>query len=140
MSRFYTKGLENALRAVTGVAAAPTGTLRGAFMSTAYVQNPETQQFFSDISASVAVGTTVRTIAGILIRVDTANDRIEIDFTDVTETPITAATNQFVLYMDTGVASTSPLIVNGTLSAPLTPVAGTLTLIVNAEGLSAINY
>jgi len=140
MSRFYTKGLENALRAVTGVAVAPTGTLRGAFMSTAYVQNPETHQFYSDVSANVAAGTTVRTIAGIVIRVDTVNDRIEIDFNDPTETPVTASTNQFLLYMDTGVASTSPLIVVGALSQTLSPVAGTLTLLVNAEGLAAINY
>lgn len=140
MAGFYSKGIETALRAVTGVAAAPTGTLRGAFMATSYTQNQETHQFWSDISASIASGTTVRTISGIAINVDTTNNRVEIDFSDVTETPVTASTNQFVLYMDTGVASTSPLIACGALTTTLNPVGGTLTLTVNAEGLAAISY
>ena len=102
MAGFYSKGIEVALKAVTGVTAAPTGTLKGAFMATSYSQNQETHQFWSDISASIASGTTVRTISGTTITVDTTNNRVEIDFTDPTETPVTATTNQFVLYMDTG--------------------------------------
>jgi len=140
MAGFYSKGLEVAVKAVTGDTAAPTGTLKGAFMATGYTQDQEAHQFFSDISGSVASGTTVRTIAGLDVRVDTANNRIEIDFANPTETPVTASTNQFMLYMDTGTASTSPLIANGALSATLSPVGGTLTLTVNAEGLAAINY
>jgi hypothetical protein len=140
MAGFYSKGLEVALKAVTGVAAAPTGTLKGAFMATSYTQNQETHQFWSDISASIASGTTARTISGLAINVDTTNNRVEIDFTDPSETPVTTTTNQFVLYMDTGVSSTSPLIACGALSQTLSPVGGTLTLTVNAEGLAAINY
>ena len=140
MAGFYSKGLEVAVKAVTGDAAAPTGTLKGAFMATGYTQDKEAHQFFSDVSGSVASGTTVRTIAGLDVRVDTANNRIEIDFADPSETPVTATTNQFLLYMDTGDNSTSPLIVNGALSTTLSPVGGTLTLTVNAEGLAAINY
>ena len=129
-----------AIKAVTGDTAAPTGTLRGAFMATTYTQNSETHQFWSDISSSIAAGTTIRTIASLDIRVDTANNRIEIDFADPTETPVTASTNQFMLYMDTGTASTSPLIVCSALANTAGPVDGTLTLEVNAEGLGAINY
>ena len=140
MAGFYSKGLEVALKAVTGQTAAPTGTLRGAFMATTYTQNSETHQFYSDIVASVSSGTTKRAVSGIAINVDTANNRVEIDFTDVSETPVTAVTNQFVLFMDTGDNSTSPLIAQGALSATLSPVGGTLTLTVNAEGLAAINY
>ena len=137
---FYSKGLEVALKAVTGDTAAPTGTLKGAFMATTYTQDQETHQFWNDISSSIAAGTTIRTIASLDIRVDTANNRIEIDFADPSETPVTAVTNQFVLFMDTGDNATSPLIVQGALSATLSPVGGTLTLTVNAEGLAAINY
>ena len=140
MAGFYSKGLEVAVKAVTGDTAAPTGTLKGAFMATGYTQDKEAHQFFSDVSGSVASGTTVRTIAGLDVRVDTANNRIEIDFTNPSETLVTTSTNQFMLYMDTGSASTSPLIANGALSATLSPIAGTLTLTVNAEGLAAINY
>ena len=137
---FYSKGLEVALKAVTGDTAAPTGTLKGAFMGTGYTQDQEAHQFWNDISSSIASGTTLRTIASLDVRVDTANNRIEIDFADPSETPVTAVTNQFVLFMDTGDNATSPLIANGALSATLSPVGGTLTLTVNAEGLAAINY
>lgn len=140
MAGFYAKGIQDALEAVTGVAAAPTGTLKGAFMATSYTQDPEAHQYWSDISASIASGTTVRTIANTAINIDTTNNRVEIDFDNVTETPVTASTNQFVLFMDTGVASTSPLIACGAISTTLSPVGGTLTLTVNAEGLAAINY
>ena len=140
MAGFYSKGLEVAVKAVTGDTAAPTGTLKGAFMATGYTQDKEAHQFFADVSSSVASGTTVRTIAGLDVRVDTANNRIEIDFADPTETPVTATTNQFLLFMDTGTDATSPLIANGALSATLSPTGGTLTLTVNAEGLAAINY
>ena len=140
MAGFYSKGIEVALKAVTGIAAAPTGTLKGAFMATTYTQNPETHQFWSDISASIASGTTVRTISNVSVNVDTTNNRVEIDFDDVTETPVTASTNQFVLFMDTGTPATSPIIVCGAISTTLNPVGGTLTLVVNAEGLAAVNY
>jgi len=140
MAGFYSKGLEVALKAVTGDTAAPTGTLKGAFMATTYTQDKETHQFFADVSGSVASGTTVQTIASLDVRVDTANNRIEIDFADQTETPVTASTNQFMLYMDTGTAATSPLIVCSDISTTLNPVGGTLTLVVNAQGLGAINY
>lgn len=140
MAGFYSKGIETALKAVTGDAAAPTGTLKGAFMATSYTQDKENDQYWSDISASIASGTTVRTIAGLSINVDTTNDRVEIDFTDITEDPVTATTDKFVLYMDTGVAATSPLIACADISTTLSPVGGTLTLTVNAEGLAAISY
>ena len=140
MAGFYSKGLETGLRAVTGVAAAPTGTLKGAFMATTYVQDKETHQFWSDISSQIAAGTTVRTITGTAIIVDTGNNRIEFDSDNVTETPVTASTNQFVHFMDTGTDSTSPLIADGTITPELNPVGGTLTLTVNVEGLAAINY
>lgn len=140
MAGFYSKNHENALKAVTGIAAAPTGTLKGAFMATSYTQNKETHQFWSDISASIASGTTVRTIANVTVTVDTANDRVEIDFDNPSETPVSADTNQFVLFMDTGTPSTSPLIVCAALDETYSPRGGTLTLTVNTEGLAAIAY
>jgi len=140
MAGFYSKGLEVAVKAVTGDTAAPTGTLKGAFMATGYTQDQEADQFWSDVSGSLASGTSLQTIAGLNIRVDTANNRIEIDFTDPTEAGVSASTNQFLLFMDTGTAATSPLIANGALSTTLNPENGTLTLIVNVEGLAAVNY
>lgn len=140
MATFYAKGLEDALEAVTGVAAATTGTLSFAFMSTSYTPDDEADQYWSDISASIASGTTVRTVSGINIRRDTANNRIEIDIDDPTESSVTTDTDKGVLYMDSGVDSTSPLILAVDISQTLSPVAGTLTMVVNTEGLGAVNY
>ena len=140
MATFFAKGLQDALEAVTGVAVAPTGTLKLAFMATSYTANAETDQFWSDVSASIASGTTVQTVSGTAITVDTTNDRVEIDISDLTETPVTATTDQVVLYMDTGTPSTSPLILNAALTTTLNPVGGDLTLTVNVEGLGAVNY
>lgn len=140
MATFYAKALQDALEAITGVAAAPTGTLKLAFMATSYTPNAETDQYWSDISASIASGTTVQTVSGTAVNIDTANDRIEIDISDVTETPVTATTDKVVLFMDTGTPATSPIILCADLSTTLSPVGGDLTLTVNAEGLGAINY
>lgn len=140
MSTLYAKGLQDALEAVTGVAAAPTGTLKLAFMATSYTPNAFTDQYWSDISASQASGTTSQTLSGSSVNIDSGNTRVEFDTSDITETPVTASTNKYVIYMDTGTPSTSPLIVcmditEGTLS----PVAGDLTITVNAEGHFALS-
>lgn len=140
MGTFHAQALKDALEAITGVAAAPTGTLKFAFMATSYTPNAETDSYWSDISASIASGTTVQTVSGTAITIDTTNDRVEIDFTDVTETPVTATTDKGVLFMDTGVDSTSPIIATGDISPSLSAVGGDLTMVVNTEGFAAVNY
>lgn len=141
MAGFYAKHIELALKASHGISAFPTGTLKGAFMATSYVQNKETHQYWADISASIASGTTVRTLTGAAVTIDTVNDRVEADIDNPTETPVTASTNQFVTFIDTGGAtSTWPLLECVDITTTLSPVGGTLTLTVNAEGLAAINY
>lgn len=139
MSTLYLKGLEVALDALMQEAAAPAGTIKMVYMATSYTPNVGTDQFYSDISASVAAGAPTETLANIDVRIDTGNSRVEVDADDVTENTITCSTNKFVIYLDTGVAATSPLIacidiVEGTLS----PTAGTLALTFNAEGLFAV--
>lgn len=140
MATFYAKGIQDALEAVTGVAVAPTGTLSLAFMATSYTPNAETDQYWSDISASIASGTTVQTVSGAAVNIDTTNDRVEIDIDNVTETPVTTTTDKAVLFMNTGTPATSPLIVAVDFTATLAPVGGDLTLEINTEGLGAINY
>lgn len=139
MSTLYAKGLETALKAVTGVAAAPTGTLKMAFMSTSYTPNAFTDQYWSDISASIASGTSAQTLSSTAVNTDSGNTRVEFDTADISVATQTTSTNKYVVYMDTGVAATSPLIAcidiaEGTLS----PVAGTLAITVNAEGHFAV--
>ena len=140
MAIFYAKGIQDALEALTGVAAAPTGTLKLAFMATTYTPNEETHQYWSDVSSSIASGTTTQTVSGTAVNIDTTNDRVEIDCDNVTETPVTTTTNKVVLFMDTGTPATSPLILCADINSTLPPVNDDLTLTVNEEGLGAINY
>ena len=141
MAGFYSKGLETGLRAVTGVAAAPTGTLKLAFMATTYTQDPEADQFWADISADLASGTTVQTLASSAVAVDTVNNRVEFDTADITLSTVTTSTDKYVIFMDTGTPATSPLIACVDIAeGTLAPFSGDLSITVNSEGHFAINY
>lgn len=137
MSTLYLKGIEQAL---LGNINLESDTIKLKYMQTGYTPNAGTHAFLSDVSASEASGAPTETLANVDVRIDTGNSRVEIDADNVTESSITTSTNKFIIYKDTGVAATSPLIAcidiaEGTLS----PVAGTLALTFNVEGLFAIN-
>lgn len=116
------------------------GTPKLSFMATTFTPNAETDQYFSDISAEVASGTTAVTLGSVTTTIDAANNRVELDTANPSLSTITATTNKYCLWVDTGVAATSPVlatidIVEGTLS----PVSGTLSITVNAEGHYALS-
>ena len=135
MAGFHPKSIELALEALLA-----TGTPKLAFMSTSYTPDQESDQYWSDTSSDIASGTTLQTLSGVTVTTDTANNRVEIDFDNPSETPVTASTDKVQMIVDTGSAATSPIIATGNLTTTLNPVGGTLTLTVNAEGLAAINY
>lgn len=115
------------------------GTPKLSFMATSFTPNSNTHQYFSDISASVAAGTTAVTLGSVTTTIDSGNNRVELDTADPSLATVTASTNKYCLWVDTGVAATSPVlatidIVEGTLS----PTAGTLSITVNAEGHYAL--
>lgn len=115
------------------------GTPKLVFMATSFTPSSTTHAYYSDISASVASGTTAVTLASITTAIDVSNARVEFDTADPSLSTITASTNKYCIYVDTGVAATSPVlatidIVEGTLS----PVAGTLSITVNSEGHFAL--
>lgn len=115
------------------------GTPKLSFMATSFTPNSNTHQYFSDISASVASGTTAVTLGSVTTTIDSGNNRVELDTADPSLATVTASTNKYCLWVDTGVAATSPVlatidIVEGTL----TPTAGTLSITVNAEGHYAL--
>ena len=135
MSTLHLKALEIALDAVLAL-----GTPKLSFMATTYTPDDELDQYFSDVSAEVASGTTAVTLASVTTTIDGANARVEFDTADPSLSSITATTNKYIIWVDTGVASTSPIlatidIAEGTLS----PVAGTLAITVNAQGHFALN-
>lgn len=140
MTTLYLKGLEVAFDALMQEAAVPVGTVKLSYMQPSYTPNLTTDNFYSDVSASVASGAPVETLANIDVRRDTTNGRIEVDADDVTETGVTTSTNKYIIWLDTGVAATSPLIacvdiVEGTL----TPVSGSLGIVFNTEGIFGVN-
>lgn len=140
MNGFFLRGLKVALDALTGVAAAPTGTLRLAFMATTYTPNLGTQNWWSDISANIAAGTSTVALTGTANNIDTGNARVELDTNDVSVATVTTTTNRYVIFMDTGTPSTSPLIfTNAFVEGTLAPVSGTLGITVNVEGHAALN-
>lgn len=137
MSTLYLKGIE---QAYLGNINLESDTIKMKYMQTGYTPNAGTHQYLSDVSASEASGAPTETLANVDVRIDTVNSRVEIDADDVTENSITTTTDKFIIYKDTGVASTSVLIAcidiaEGTLS----PVSGTLAIAFNAEGLFSIS-
>lgn len=137
MSALYLKGLEQTF---LGNIAFETDTLKLKYMATSYTAAPTTESFLSDVSASEASGAPTETLANVDVRIDAANSRVEIDFDDVTEDTITTTTDKFIIYKDTGVAATSPLIAVADIAeGPLSPVSGTLSLTFNTEGLFSIS-
>ena len=115
------------------------GTPKLSFMATTFTPSSTTDSYFSDISAEVASGTTAVTLASITTTVDTENARVEFVTADPSLSTITTTTNKYAIWVDTGVDATSPVlatidIAEGTLS----PVSGTLSITVNAEGHFAL--
>lgn len=134
MSTLHLTALKAGLDAVLAL-----GTPKLSFMATTYTPSSTTHSYFSDISASVASGTTAVTLASITTNIDVANARVEFKTANPSLATITANTNKYSIWVDTGTPATSPVlgtidIAEGTLS----PVSGTLAITVNAEGHFAL--
>ena len=98
---------------------------------------PATDQFLSDILA----GARVATSGNLASKTVTAG---VVDAADITITAVTGATvESLVVYKDTGVASTSPLIAyidtTSDASLPFTPNGGDVTISWNASGIVSIS-
>ena len=139
MSTLYLKGIEQMM---LGNINLESDTIKLKYMDTTYTPDVTTENFLTDVLASEATGTNVptETLANVDVRIDTENTRVEVDADNVSEASVTTSTDKFIIYKDTGVEATSPLIAcidiaEGTLN----PVAGTLSISFNAEGLFAIN-
>lgn len=109
-------------------------------MATSYTPNFGTDSYWSDISASLASGASLITLSNFSVNIDTGNARVEFDADDISEASQTFTTDKFSIILDTGVASTSPILctidfTEGTLS----PVDGTFAITVNAQGFGALN-
>lgn len=134
MSTLHLKALEIQLDAILAL-----GDLTLYPMATSYTPNAATDQYWSDISASLASGAAGVVLTGVTTTIDSGNSRVELDTNNAVTGTITASTNKYALVVDTGVAATSPILatidlVEGTVSA----IGGTITFTVNAEGHYAL--
>ena len=134
MSTLHLQSLKLGLDAVLAL-----GTPKLSFMATGYTPNAGTHSYYSDVSASVAAGTTVVTLASITTTLDAANARVEFDTDNPSLSTITATTNKYTIWVDTGSDATSPVlatidIAEGTLS----PINGNILVTINAEGHFAL--
>lgn len=117
---------------------APTPKL--APMATTYTPNFATQSYWSDVSASLASGASPATLTNFITRIDTTNNRVEIDADNVSLTNQTFVSDKFVIYLDTGTPATSLLLcaVNYT-EGTLSPINGNFVITFNVEGIVALN-
>ena len=93
----------------------PTCTMKVALMDPTWTPDIDTEDFWSDISAKEITGTGYtaggQTLTNCTIAVDTVNDWIKFDADDSAWTISGGATmTRLVVYRDTGVAATSPLL------------------------------
>jgi hypothetical protein len=109
------------------------GTVKVALVTAGYTYS-SANQFYSSVSASV-VGTP-QTI-GSKTFTDGVFDGGDVTFTAVTGSQVVS----LVLYIDTGVAGTSPLVAfldTGVTNLPVTPNGGDITITWNASGIFAL--
>ena len=118
-------------------------TLKAMFVEPTYTPDTDTEVYLSDISANRAAGTTDVTLTSFTITVDNTGNFTIFDVADFSTGTITANTNGVVVYISTGVNTTSELLVRLDLLAAGVPttfsvVSGVLTANVNTNGLFTI--
>jgi hypothetical protein len=109
------------------------GTVKVALVTAGYTYSAS-DQFYSSASAS-AVGTP-QTI-GTKTFTNGVFDGADVTFTAVTGSQVVA----LIIYVDTGVAATSPLVAfldTGVTNLPVTPNGGDITITWNASGIFAL--
>lgn len=130
-AKFHGQALVDALDALFA-----TGTPELRYMKS-YTPDPD-DSYWADISASEATDAPTVTIAGLSVSYDSANDRVEIDFTDPSDDSISTDTDGVALIVNTGNDATSPVVFSTDI-ANLVPVNGTLSLTLDGNGLCALN-
>ena len=114
-------------------------TINYAFMKSSWTPNIDTEDYYDDVSAHVAGGSSVAALGGKTLTVDTTNDLVYFDATDLSlsNQTFSDASNKILIYRSTGVASTSQLICYIEITS-IQPVAGTVAVTWAAGGLFSL--
>lgn len=127
----YLKGIE---QKGLGNVNLESDTIKLAPMAVSHTFDFVNDQFWSDVSAEIAAGASAITLTSVTYNIDTGNARVEFDATDVSESSLTFTSDKFIIYKDTGTASTSPLLY-GIEHTSVSPINGTFAITFPAEGL-----
>jgi hypothetical protein len=134
MSTFHLRALKTAIDELLDL-----GTLELYFMKPSYTPDAGTDQYLSDITNDLADNVTAVTLTGVSVAIDTTNDRVTIDSNDPVLDPITTSTDKYCLVVNTGNNATSPiLLTNNITEGTVTPIAGRLSVTINAAGHGAL--
>lgn len=116
-------------------------TIKGSLHSSSFTPDVDADEFFDDVDNEVASsGTYTQGIAGgvaltTTVSTDDTDDESVFDATDVSITSATISARYFVIRKDTGVASTSPLVLVIDFGSTQTSTAGTFAITFAGEGI-----
>lgn len=116
-------------------------TLKLMLVTSTYSPNQDTHDFKDDVTNEVSgTGYTAggKTLTGKVANQDNTNNRSELDADDVTWSGATLTARGAVLYKDTGVAATSPIICYFDFGSDESANAEDFTVAWNAEGILQI--
>jgi hypothetical protein len=121
-----------------------TATLKVALLGAGHTINIDTQKFWSDVSANEIAGTGGYTTGGQAlvnktVTQDNTDDEGVLDADDPLWANSTISANYYVVYIDTGVAGTSLIVVNTSLGGLKTSTGGDFTIQFNVEGILNLN-
>ena len=118
-----------------------TDTIKIALVTSSYTPNVD-HNYFDEITNEVSGdGYTAggETMSGLSVAIDTTNDRVEVDASDVVWTEADGFTAAgAVIYKSTGVSSTSPLIMYVDFGGDKVAGGDTFTIQWNSEGIFAL--
>lgn len=101
-------------------------------MATTYTPDYQNHQFYSDVSAEIASGASPIVLTGVTYNIGTGI--VSFDSADISVASQTWTSNKFIIKKDTGTPATEVLIHCGDFAVTQTPVAGTFTYTVAANG------
>ncbi len=114
-------------------------TLKVALMAGSFVPDMDLHTFWSDVRANEVAGTNYtaggQVLAGKVVTQDNAADKAVFDANDVTWSASTITARYAVIYKDTGVTTSSPLICCFDFGADKSSSNGDFTIQWNASGI-----
>lgn len=129
------------LHAYNGRLNLPTDTIKVMLTTSAYTPNQDTHDYKDDVTNEVTgTGYTAGgvTLANKALTYDAATNTVKFDADDASWASSTITARTYVIYKDTGVASTSPLIAYGSESADVSTTNGTFSLVWDAAGIFTV--